>query len=286
MSSGGRVPAEKLVNVVLSGLGWELKYIRNQRGLSLEVVCQQLRWQQSKLSRMENGQQHISDADLASLLVIYEVCSQERRQLLRLAQRQDAPGYWTLDAPIKTVPFKRLELEATSIVDAQTILMPGLAQTADYALAMMAPLNVPAEEAKRRVEERMARKNILDRGKPPNFDMILDEVALRRPVGGHAVMAGQLRALLDLAERPNVRLWVLPMEQSCDAGFHNSFYMLNFARNQSVVFLEGKESNLYLEDDGKIEIFRRHASRLGQAALNPAESVDFVARIRKDHERK
>ena len=44
--------AEKLVNVVLSGLGWELKFIRNGRGLSLEVVCQQLRWQQSKLSRM------------------------------------------------------------------------------------------------------------------------------------------------------------------------------------------------------------------------------------------
>jgi hypothetical protein len=52
MSSGGRVGAEKLVNVVLSGLGWELKFIRNGRGLSLEVVCQQLRWQQSKLSRM------------------------------------------------------------------------------------------------------------------------------------------------------------------------------------------------------------------------------------------
>jgi transcriptional regulator with XRE-family HTH domain len=269
MSSGGRVSAEKLVNVVLSGLGWELKHIRNQRGLSLEVVCQQLRWQQSKLSRMENGQQHISDTDLASLLVIYEVCSEERRQLLRLAQRQDAPGYWNLDAPIKTVPFKRLELEATSIVDAQTILMPGLVQTADYAHALMAASNVPADEAKRRVDERMARKDMLDKRNPPNFDMILDEMALRRPVGGHAVMAGQLRALLELAERPNVRLWVLPIEQSCRVGFHNAFYMLNFARNQSVIFLESKESCLYLEDEGKIEIFRRHAGKLGQAALNP-----------------
>ena len=63
---------------------------------------------------------------------------------------------------------------------------------------------------------------------------------------------------------------------------HNAFYMLNFARNQSVVFLESKESCLYLEDDGKIEIFRRHAGKLGQAALNPAESVEFVARIAKE----
>src|SRR6266566_9239292 len=159
--------APKLVNVVCSGLAWELKYIRNARDLSLEVVCQQLRWQQSKLSRMENGIQHISDADLASLLVIYKVNGDERRQLLRLAQRQDAPGYWDLDPPLTTAPFKRMELEATSIVDAQTILIPGLAHTADYAYALMKAGSVSPEEAARRVEARMERKDILDKGKPP-----------------------------------------------------------------------------------------------------------------------
>ncbi len=277
--------AEKLVNVVLSGLGWELKHIRNARGLSLEVVCQQLRWQQSKLSRMENGQQHISDADLAALLVIYEVHSEERRQLLRLAQRQDAPGYWDLDPPIKTAPFARMELEATSIVDAQTILIPGLAQTAEYTDALMKAASVPPEEAALRVAARMARKNILDKGKPPNFDMILDEMALRRPVGGRAVMARQLRALLELAERPNVRLWVLPIDRGWRVAFHYGFYVFNFPRSQSVVFLENKETCVYLEDETKVEVFRRHAGKLGKAALNPAESITFVGSIGKEYER-
>jgi Domain of unknown function (DUF5753)/Helix-turn-helix domain len=285
MSSGGRMGAEKLVNVVRSGLGWELKHIRNGCGLSLDVVCQQLRWQQSKLSRMENGQQHISDADLASLLVIYEVHGEERRQLLRLAQRQDAPGYWDLDPPIKTPPFVRMELEATSIVDAQTILMPGLAQTAEYAHALMKAANLPPEEAAKRVDARMARKRILDRKTAPNLDMIVDEMVLRRPVGGRAVMARQLRALVEFAERPNVRLWVLPVERGWSVAFDYGFYMFNFPRNESVVFLENKETCIYLEDQTKVEIFRLHAGKLGKAALNPADSIDFVATIAKEYER-
>src|SRR5882762_1854859 len=118
MSSGGRVGAEKLVNVVLSGLGWELKFIRNGRGLSLEVVCQQLRWQQSKLSRMENGQQHISEVDLGALLAIYQVHGEERRRLLHLADRQDSPGRWSLDSPTMDTLW-RLEMEATSLVSAE-----------------------------------------------------------------------------------------------------------------------------------------------------------------------
>ncbi|HEY3609050.1 MAG TPA: helix-turn-helix transcriptional regulator, partial [Pseudonocardiaceae bacterium] len=74
--------AQKLVTVVWSGLAGEVRHVRNRRNLSLEVVCDQLGWQQSKLSRMERGQQCISTADLASLLVIYKVTGTERNRLL------------------------------------------------------------------------------------------------------------------------------------------------------------------------------------------------------------
>jgi hypothetical protein len=64
MGSGG---PQKLVTVVRSGLAGDVQHVRKQRDLSLEVVCDELGWQQSKLSRMENGHQCISSADLASL---------------------------------------------------------------------------------------------------------------------------------------------------------------------------------------------------------------------------
>jgi transcriptional regulator with XRE-family HTH domain len=284
MSLGGRVGAEKLVNVVLSGLGWELKYIRNGRGLSLEVVCQQLRWQQSKLSRMENGQQHISDVDLGALLVIYQVHGDERRRLLHLADRQDSPGRWSLDSPTMDTLW-RLEMEAISLVAAETLLIPGLAQTADYTRALMMGECVPPEQADLRIEKRMLRQDTLRKNNPPKLDMILDEWVLRRIMGSRAVMARQLRALLEFAERPNVRLWVLPTELGGNAGFNSSFYVLNFSRDKTVVFLENKESSVYIEDDRMIDIFGSHAARLGKAALDPAASMSRVATIAKEHER-
>jgi len=244
----GSTGPQKLVTVVWSGLAAEVRHIRDGCGLSLETVCGQLGWQQSKLSRMERGHQCISAADLASLLVIYKVTGSERNRLLHLVDRQDEPGRWILDSPLAPTPVARLEAEATSLVDAEPLLIPGLAQTADYARALMAAEDVPPEQAESWVELRMVRKSVLAKGGLLKFDLILDEVALRRTVGGRKVMAQQLRALLEFADRPNVRLWVVPAGLGGDAGFHWPFYMLNFPRDESVIQLESKASIVYLED--------------------------------------
>ena len=82
---------QKLVNGVASGLAWELKYIRKACGMTLDDVCLKLKWPLSKLSRMEGGQQCISEADLASVLVLYQVHGKERQRLLHLAERQMIP---------------------------------------------------------------------------------------------------------------------------------------------------------------------------------------------------
>jgi len=281
----GSTGPQKLVTVVRSGLAGEVQYVRNRCGLSLEVVCGQLGWQQSKLSRMERGQQCISAADLASLLVIYKVMGAERRRLLHLVERQDEPGRWIVESSRTPTPLMRLEAEAISLVNAQLVLIPGLLQTAEYVRALVQAGGVPPELVEARVNARMERQFILSKAKPPKFDIVLDETALRRVVGSHAVMARQLRALLESADRPNVRLWVMPAEMSGLAGFEFSFYILNFPRDESVVQLESKASYVYIEDEDKIEIFRRHAAKLGKAALDPAQSVDRIATLARRHER-
>jgi transcriptional regulator with XRE-family HTH domain len=279
--------AVKLVNVVLSGLANEVQYIREQRDLTLEVVCDQLGWQQSKLSRMENGQQCISTADLASLLVIYSVRGKERQRLLHLVDRQDEPGYWDFDPPVnaESRPLMRLEPEATALVAAESLLIPGLVQTADYTRVIMAAGGVPPEQVGPRVEARRLRQAVLTAEKPPKFDMIVNEAALRQVIGSHKVMAGQLRAMLEVAELPNVRLWVVPFELAGTAGLNSPFYLMNFRRNMSVVYLESMISGVYLEDDAKVDSYRRKVATLANAALNPAKSVALVGSIAREHDR-
>jgi hypothetical protein len=279
----GDVGATKLVTVVRSGLAGEVQYIRLQRHLTLEVVCDQLHWAQSKLSRMERGQQCISAADLASLLVIYKVHGQERRRLLHLVERQDEPGRWIADW--QTEVMEHVESEAISLVAAEPALIPGLAQTGDYTRAVFKAGNVPPEHIELRAEARSARQIILTTDNPPKFDMIVDEAALRRVYGSPKVMAKQLRVLLATAELPNVRLWVLPFKQVRTVGLYSPFYLMNFPKNDAVVYLEIMGSGIYLEDIMKIDCFRRQAADLVKVALNPAESAKFVARIASEYDR-
>jgi transcriptional regulator with XRE-family HTH domain len=281
MGSGG---PQKLVTVVRSGLAGDVQYVRKQRDLSLEVVCGELGWQQSKLSRMENGQQCISAADLASLLVIYKVKGRDRNQLLHLVDRQDEPGRWVLNPPVAPTPLMRLEADATSLISAEPLLMPGLVQTADYARAVMKAEDVPPDLFESRLETRKVRQRVLDKAKPPKFDMILEETVLRRPVGGSAVMARQLHALLEFADRPNVRLWVVPTSVSTDVGFSWPVYVIGLPHAETVVQLESKASVVYIEDKPMIEFYQRYAAKLGKAALNPTQSIARVAMLTKEHE--
>jgi hypothetical protein len=91
-------------------------------------------------------------------------------------------------------------------------IIDGLAQTEDYARAQIATesgISAAAKEA--RVRERMARQQrILMREHPPRLTLLTDEAALYRLVGTPKVMAVQLHHLLDMADRPNVTLQVMP----------------------------------------------------------------------------
>ncbi|HYS40505.1 MAG TPA: helix-turn-helix transcriptional regulator [Pseudonocardiaceae bacterium] len=276
------IGAQKLVTVVWSGLAGEVRHVRNRRNLSLEVVCDQLGWQQSKLSRMERGQQCISAADLASLLVIYKVTGGERNRLLHLVERQDEPGRWMLESPLEPTPLMHLEADAIALVNAEPLLMPGLVQTADYIIALAEAENVPPEVTEQRLQVTEARQLLLTKANPPKFDIILDETVLRRTVGSQAIMARQLRALLEVAGRPNVRLWVVPADRAANVGFNWPFYTLSFPRGESVVQLESQGSVVYIEDQAKIEFFQRHAAKVGKVALTPAESVALVATLTKE----
>src|ERR1700730_14133902 len=213
MGSMGR---QKLVNVVLSGLSGAVEDIRDQRGLSLAVVCDQFKWQQSKLSRMENGLQCISEVDLGSLFAAYGITGHERGPLISMAQRQDAPGYWETDASLteESRTLQRLERSTTAIVDVAAWLIPELAQTADYARAAMESEEVPSEHIAARVDARLARQLILAKEKAPKLDFIVGEMALRRMIGGRDVMIHQLRGLLEFAQRPGTRLRIVPLDAS------------------------------------------------------------------------
>ncbi|HET9118465.1 MAG TPA: Scr1 family TA system antitoxin-like transcriptional regulator [Pseudonocardiaceae bacterium] len=64
----------------------------------------------------------------------------------------------------------------------------------------------------------MARQALLARASAPQFFAVVDEGALRRPVGEPRVMHRQLQHLLGVAEQPHVTLRVVPLMAGAHAG--------------------------------------------------------------------
>ncbi|MFG1915908.1 helix-turn-helix domain-containing protein [Micromonospora sp. NPDC048898] len=281
------MPKASQPTVVGRGLGGELRDLREARKLPLRRVAIRLGWQPSKLSRMETGIQGILAADVASLLVIYGVTGDERKRLLGMAERSAETGWWEAIGGLsdESRTLIRLEAEATSVVNWQPLLVPGLLQIPDYTQALMRSGGIPDDEAQGRVAARLGRQAILSRATPPTLHALLDEMVLRRVLGGHRVMARQLRHLIEAAERPNVTLQVVPLAVGGHTGLDGSFALFDFPRNRSVVYLDHKLAGLFLEEAPQVAHFRREADRLAEVALSPVDSVEFVARVATEHER-
>ncbi|WJK34535.1 helix-turn-helix transcriptional regulator [Solwaraspora sp. WMMA2065] len=272
--------------IAIRGLAGELRTLRQGRKLSVRGVAARLGWPASKLSRMETGRQGSKLEDVASLLVIYGVTGEERQRLLAMSERSE-PGWWEVlgGLPVESRTLIQLEAEASAIVDFEPLLVPGLLQTPDYTRAVLQGCGVPEADAQTRVTARLGRQAILARSEPPALHAILDESALRRPLGGPWVMGRQLRHLVDAADRPNVTLQVVPWSVGGYTGLDGAFAILDFPRNRTVVHLEHKISGLFLEEPEQVSFFREELDRLLTVALSPAESIDLVARLAGEHER-
>jgi transcriptional regulator with XRE-family HTH domain len=168
-------------------LGLELRQLREAAALTIEVVAEYMNCSSTKISRIENGRVTASPRDVRNLLDLYGVSDHMRDQLLTTARLARQKSWWEAygrDLPVVT--FVGLEAGAASIRQYAALLVPGLLQTADYAGLVLRAVrpDLPIEQIERRVELRMARQSILDADDAPTLHVVLDEAALRRPIGG------------------------------------------------------------------------------------------------------
>jgi transcriptional regulator with XRE-family HTH domain len=253
-------------------LGLELRALREATGMSGEEVAARLSWSTSKLSRMEIGRNPPSPADLGKLLDLYGMTDQAHRdQLAVLLREAKRKGWWQIYSDIPYSTLIGLEAEAASMLTYEQVI-PGLFQTEAYARAIIAgtiPMVGP-ETLDQRVEVRLTRQAVVMRERPLEVRAVLDETCIRRLVGGREVMRRQLIRLLELAERPNVIVQVLPFEVGAHPGtMLGPFTVLGFDQpaDPGVVYVEGN-SDPYPDREGDLERYRMAFDHLRSMALS------------------
>ncbi len=266
-------------------LGAQLRRLREARRITLEEAGYVIRASGSKMSRLETGRVGFKSRDIADLLTLYGVTDvQEREALLELARQASAMGWWHDYADVMPTwfePYVGLEEAASSIRCYEMQCIPDLLQTADYAraIAMLGHPARSADEIERRVSLRVARQAVITRASPAHLWMVLDEAALRRPVGGPEIMRSQLRHLMDMAHRPNVSLQVAPLTAAGHAAAGGAFTVLRFSEPDlpDVVYLEQLTSALYLDKRDTVDHYMAVLERLCVEALPADGSLKMIS---------
>ena len=271
-------------------LGSQLRRLREGKGISREDAGYTIRASESKISRMELGRVSFKERDVTDLLSLYGVDDEtERAALVNLVREANQAGWWHSfsDAmPNWFQTYVGLEEAAALIRTYQVQFIPGLLQTEDYARAIML-LNRPnldSGEVDRRINVRTRRQKLLADGNGPRLWAVVDEAALRRPVGGPAVMKLQVQRLIDAAEMPNVVVQVMPFRFGGHAAESGAFTILRFPEQDlpDVVYLEQLTSALYLDKRDDVDQYIQVMERLSVDSLTPESSVELLSALLKE----
>ena len=268
-------------------VGARLRRLRTDLGLTRDQAGQAIRASEWKIHRLENGQVGFKDRDIIDLLGLYQVTDPaEVAEFLTLAREANTPGWWQHYGDVLPTWFRTyvdLEQAATLIRTYEGQFVPGLLQTDDYMRAVVrgAHLEESGEEVGRRVRLRMARQTLLTREAAPRLWAVVDEAALRRPVGGREVMRGQLERLIEATKLANVTLQVLPFDRGAHPAMVGSFAVLRFPEQElpDVVYLEHLTSALYLNKPDEVDQYLHVMEGICVRAAAPDQTVELLDQI-------
>ncbi|UBU11156.1 helix-turn-helix domain-containing protein [Nonomuraea gerenzanensis] len=271
-------------------LGSQLRKLREAKNVTREEAGHLIRGSESKISRMELGRVGFKERDVADLLTLYGVVDQQARSaVLDLVATANEPGWWHRFNDVLPTWFQAyvgLEEAAARIRTYEVQFVPGLLQTKEYARAVVTAgaAGIGAEEIARRVDLRLERQRMFDRPDGPVFWAVIDEAALRRPIGGAEVMRAQIEHLVDLMRQPNITIQVMPFSFGGHSAEGGAFSILRFPDTDlpDVVYVEQLASALYLDKREDVDRYTEVMERLCAVSTTPDETIELLRAIAEE----
>ena len=268
-------------------LGTQLRNLRESRGISAHDAAKAIRAYDTKISSIELGKSAIREIDVLDLLTFYGVDPDEREQFLTLAEQASRPGWWHRFSDIMPDWFKAyigMEEAAKPIRVYEPLFIPGLLQTPQYTAAMLALGDIPVDEAERHAILRKERQRRFTEGQLKLW-AIVDESALRRPVGSFDILRDQLRYLISLSSRQNLTLQITRQGEGGYAA-PSAFSILRFGDPEmpDVVYVEHLTSALYFDKKTDVDRYMLAMERLSIISSKPAETRGILTTIVNESE--
>jgi transcriptional regulator with XRE-family HTH domain len=266
-------------------LAAELRALRAEAGLTHEQLAAKIGQSRAQISRLENG--HVVDQnDVMTILEVLDVDGDRWTEIMTIAREAGERGWWESNRAMGERQARCADLEAgaRTIREFQMTFIPGLLQTPQFTRA-----RAEADRRGRRVdyqpekviEGRIGRQRMLRRPDGPTYDVIIDEVAVRRRAAPAEVVKEQMYNLTATVNgSPTISLRVLPVSARIGdfAVPRSAFSIYTFAdpADPTVVTVDTVTDDLTLIEPEDVAMYERMYSRLSEAALPVGESLDLL----------
>ncbi|WP_175408788.1 helix-turn-helix transcriptional regulator [Streptomyces sp. TRM64462] len=183
--------------------------------------------------------------------------------------------------PKQVRDLAKLEARAVEIGVYASHGVHGLLQTEGHARVLL-ETRQPAysqDEVERGVAARMARRSVFDRSPVPSLSFVLEEAALRRPIGGRMEWRRQLERLLEVGQLRNVSLQVMPTGVETHPGLDGGIEVLKFEDGTVIGRSAGAFNGRAVSAPKRVRILELRYGMIRAQALTPRESLAFVKQV-------
>ncbi|GAA2130531.1 helix-turn-helix transcriptional regulator [Streptomyces synnematoformans] len=257
---------------ILKTFGKQQKILRERLGITQKQLADRIGYGVDMVSAVEQGRriprpEYIDQVDVAL----------EAGGLLKAVKDEVSRARY----PAFFEDFAALEREAVELHAYDSQVINGLLQTEEYARAVLAARRPPVHEdtIQQRVAARLDRQAIFDRKPAPMLSYVLEETLLRRPIGGKAVLRGQLEHLLRIARLPNVEIQVMPTDREDHAGLAGPLHLLETEDGRRIAYVEVQGTSQLIVDRKTVREIEVRYGIIRAQALTPRESLELIEKI-------
>lgn len=222
----------------------------------------------SPIAKVESGDRAPSPPMFEDWLLKCSVSGQLAiaiESIFHLARMKDDPQGYQFDS------WEDVEEQATSLMFWELTLVPGIAQTEDYARSLFEMWRNTPERVNELTARRVKRRDVLTRPEAPDVVIVLWERVLYTLVGTPEIMVAQLEQLIELSNLPNVYLHVLPASVRAGMGTTGPVWLASSDMGEAVV-MEGASESAVSEDVSKLKLGRTILNSVRASAKDEAES--------------
>lgn len=267
---------DKTKNLVNTIFGSQHRTLREHAGVSVAQLAAAVGYSDDQVRKIESGKRRAQDDYIAATDAFLGANGVLVATAAKLRESQLIPD-WFAD-------YVETEAVARRIDEYDVQSVPGLLQTTEYARVVLSDYHptLDDEEVDRRAQHRMDRQVLLSRKPRCMLSFVIEEAALRRPLGGRAVMRRQLQHLLDCARMRNITMQVMPLDCETHTGLNGPFTLLETGDRKRVVYVEHQGGMKWLSDPDQVSTMEGRVWDHPKSSPQPRGLVESDSEVGRD----